>query len=90
EAVPRDSSTFARLNTASTLYAQQRPKTAEALWRLLHHHEGGPGALCPHGAADDPASHATAAIAVMELSTGALRIVSGCERRGRATRFERP
>lgn len=84
EAIPRSSTTFARINTASTIYAQQRPASADALWALLHEHGAGPGSLCSHGGTQAPQDQpVTAAIGVFSLAPAQLRIAAGCERRGR-------
>lgn len=81
ETVPRATTTYARLNTASTIYAQQRPKTADALWTMLHGHEGQLGTLCRH-AGEDGAPAVTAAIALFMPAQAGLRIVGGCQDRG--------
>jgi isopenicillin-N N-acyltransferase-like protein len=81
ERVAATSTTFARMNMASTLYAQQRPKTAEALWELLASHEGGRGALCSHldDASGDPSAATTCGVIVMRLRDGSLLASRGCE-----------
>ncbi|MBL4689163.1 MAG: hypothetical protein JKY37_31515 [Nannocystaceae bacterium] len=89
EAIPRTSTTFPRINTASTIYAQQRPATADALWALLHEHGPGAGSLCSHGGQGaSPQQPVTAAIAVFSLAPARLRIVAGCEQRGRSVSLD--
>lgn len=82
EAVPNSSTTFARLNLATTIYAQQRPRDVDGIWSLLHTHEDGPGALCRHVAReDDPDGSITCAVMVMRLHTRTVRVASGCAER---------
>lgn len=83
EAVPAGSTTFHRLNLATTLYAQQRPATADALWDLFHTHDDGPGALCIHPASGSGDPHATITCAVlsMRLRDGRVRVAQGCAAR---------
>ena len=83
EAVRRGSTTFHRLNLATTLYAQQRPRSAQGLWDLLHTRDGTPGTLCidPVPGAD-PWATATCAVIVMRLHDGWVRVVRGGEHRG--------
>lgn len=87
ENIPRRSTTFSRINVASTVYAQQRPRTAEALWSMLNAHDDGPlGALCHHPHPDPDANAATdpvtAAIVVVRPMARTLQVVVGCARRG--------
>jgi isopenicillin-N N-acyltransferase-like protein len=83
EAVPVDSTTFARLNLATTVYAQTRPRDAAGLWDLLHTHDEGKGSLCIHPRPDDPDPHqtTTCAVLVMRLRDRWLKMVAGCDRR---------
>jgi isopenicillin-N N-acyltransferase-like protein len=83
EAVPRDNTTFHRLNFATTIYAQQRPATAEALWDLFHTHDAGPGSLCMHGdpGGGDPHATITCAVLSMRLRDGGVRVAHGCAAR---------
>ncbi len=86
ESVPRSSTTFARLNMATTLYAQQRPSTVDELWSLLGSHDGYPGSLCTHQdevLSDDTASR-TCGRLVMQVSQGEVRVARGCSQRGSA------
>ncbi|MCX4245428.1 C45 family autoproteolytic acyltransferase/hydolase [Paraliomyxa miuraensis] len=83
ESVPRSSSSFHRLNLATTLYAQQRPRDAEGLWSLLHTRDGSPGSLCidPPGPGAAASSTATCAVVMMRLHDGWVRMVSGSAHR---------
>ncbi len=80
ENVSPASTTFERLNLASTLFAQQVPSTAGALWDLLTSHEGYPRSICSHvdDAAGDPSASRTCGILVMELAEGRIRTTRGC------------
>lgn len=79
EAVRRESTTFHRLNLATTLYAQQRPRDADGLWSLLHTRDGSPGSLCidPPGPGEGSVATATCAVIVMRLHDGWVRVVRG-------------
>jgi isopenicillin-N N-acyltransferase like protein len=86
EAVPPENTTFHRLNFATTVYAQQRPATADAMWDLLHTHDAGPGSLCMHPAeagshGGDPHATITCAVLSMRLRDGRVRVVQGCAAR---------
>lgn len=83
EAVPKVSSTFERLNMATTLYVQQRPEGLDGLWRLLASHDGRPRSICSHldhldHARGDPSGSKTCGRLAMELATGRIRMASGC------------
>lgn len=84
EAVPRGSTSFARLNMATTLYAQQRPASLEEMWSLLGSHDGNPSSqLCTHQDevhGDDTYSR-TCGRLVMKLRTGEVRTARGCSKR---------
>jgi len=84
EAVPRGSTSFGRLNLATTLYAQHRPSTLDELWTLLGSHEGMPGTqLCTHQdevTGDDSYSRTCGRIA-MRLQSGEVRVARGCSKR---------
>ncbi len=84
EAVPRGSTSFGRLNMATTLYAQHRPSTLDELWSLLGSHEGTAGTqLCTHQDEvheDDSYSRTCGRIA-MRLRTGEVRAARGCSKR---------
>ena len=83
EAVPRGSTSFARLNMATTLYAQQRPSTLDEMWTMLGSHEGGTlGQLCTHQDevhGDDSFSRTCGRIAA-RLLTGEVRVARGCSK----------
>ena len=80
ERVPRVSTTFRRLELASTLYVQQRPQTTDDLWRFLGSHEGYPRSLCSHvdDASGDPSASRTCGMMVMQLATGEVLAGAGC------------
>jgi isopenicillin-N N-acyltransferase like protein len=83
EAVPARSTSFHRLNLATTLYAQARPRDEEGMWTLLHTRDGSPGSLWvepPPGA--EPTATATVAVIVMRLLDGWVRVVRGGTGRG--------
>jgi isopenicillin-N N-acyltransferase-like protein len=77
EAVPPGSTSFHRVNLATTIYAQQRPRDLEGMWALLHTRDGTPGSLCIDPRADDPTATATCAVIVMRLRDGLVRVVRG-------------
>jgi isopenicillin-N N-acyltransferase-like protein len=86
EAVSRKSTTFHRLNMATTLYAQRRPSSVAELWELLSSHDGHPGSICQHMDEhdNDPDASRTCGRLVMRLQTGELRVGRGCGRPGTA------
>jgi isopenicillin-N N-acyltransferase-like protein len=86
EAVARNSTSFHRLNMATTLYAQRRPSTVSELWDLLSSHDGHPGSICQHldEHEGDPNASKTCGRLVMRLQTGELRVGRGCGRPGTA------
>lgn len=84
ENVPRGSTTFARLNMATTLYAQHRPSTLDELWTLLGSHEGDASSqLCTHQdeVHGDPTRSRTCGRLAVRLRTGELRAARGCSQR---------
>lgn len=87
ERVAPASSTFARMNMATTLFAQQRPSTADELWDLLGSHDGYPQSLCSHVAdvRGDDAAVKTCARVLIQPAIGELRVAAGCARSGSAT-----
>ena len=87
ERIPEQTSTFSRLNAASTVYAQQRPKTTEAMWAMLHAHDDGGRGLCRHVEGEDASAPVTAAVALMQLSPPQLWVAAGCERVAEVTRL---
>lgn len=86
EQVSKLSTTFARLNMATTLYAQQRPASMDELWALLGSHDAGPSSLCTHQdeVRQDPDASRTCGRLVMELATGRVRVSRGCSRTSEA------
>jgi isopenicillin-N N-acyltransferase-like protein len=84
EAVPTGSTSFHRLNLATTVYAQERPRDEEGMWSLLHTRDGSRGSLCidPPGPDAEPTGTATVAVIVMRLSDGRVRVVRGGAHRG--------
>jgi hypothetical protein len=85
ERVARTSTTFRRMELASTLYVQQRPRDAEGLWSLLSSHEGYPRSICSHvdDAQGDPSASRTCGRMVMDLSGPARREAARDRRRRR-------
>ena len=84
ERVSPRSSTFDRLNMATTLYAQQRPTSFEALWSLLGSHDGQPRSICSHLAEGEPDALVTCGRVLMRPLAGAMRVAAGCSRTERA------
>lgn len=79
EHVDRGSTTFARLNMATMLFAERRPTTAAGLWALLSSHEGHPRSICHHtGDERDPDASQTCGVLVMRLFAGELMVTRGC------------
>jgi isopenicillin-N N-acyltransferase like protein len=80
ENVARASSTFDRLNMATTLYVQQRPTDLDGLWRLLASHDGRPRSICSHLDEErgDASASKTCGRLAMELATGRIRLARGC------------
>jgi len=70
ERLPRSTSSFRRINETSTVYAQERPKTMDALWAIL-----GGDRVGNRSPGDDDGSHnvRTAALAVMRPGGTQLR-----------------
>lgn len=82
ERVVAGTTSFDRLNMATTLYAQQRPKSLDGLWSLLSSHDGYPRSICCHaGELPGGASHSvTCARLAIELWSGKVRVAAGCSR----------
>jgi isopenicillin-N N-acyltransferase-like protein len=80
ERVPKVSTTFRRLDLASTLYAQQRPQDVAAVWAFLGSHEGYPRSICSHvdDASGDPSASRTCGMMVMQLGAGEVLAGAGC------------
>ncbi len=71
-----------RLNLATTIYAQQRPRDVEGMWSLLHSRDGSAGSLCVEpDAKAGPHAMATCAVMVMGLHDGRVRVVRGAAHR---------
>jgi isopenicillin-N N-acyltransferase-like protein len=84
EAVPLGSTSFHRLNLATTIYAQARPRDEDGMWTLLNTRDGTPGTLCIDPQPGDPTATATCAVIVMRLHDGWVRVVQGGAHRGEA------
>lgn len=82
ENLSRRTTSFDRLNSATTLYLQQRPRDLDGLWRLLGSHDGHPRGICCHGDEidGDPSTPRTCARLAMALWSGRVRAASGCSR----------
>lgn len=79
EAVPKASTSFRRMELATTLYVQQRPRDPLALWNLLSSHDGYPRSICSHVAdGGDPSASKTCGRMVMALHTGEVLAGRGC------------
>jgi len=80
ERVSPVSTTFRRMDLATTLYVQARPQTPAELWDFLCSHEGYPKSICAHAPPDNPDPHAseTCARLVMDLSSGDVLASHGC------------
>lgn len=80
EAVPAGSTSFHRLNLATTVYAQARPRDADGLWALLHTHDGSRGSLLVRPAPGaEPTATATVAVIVMRLRDGWVRVAPAAD-----------
>lgn len=80
ERVPAVSTTFRRLELASTLYVQQRPSDLAGVWNLLASHDGYPNSLCSHIDAGDPSAAKTCGLMALQLATGEVWSTRGCGR----------
>ena len=84
ERVPASSTSFRRMELATTLYVQQRPRDAAGLRALLASHEGHPRSLCSHVGEDrgdaggDSAGSQTCGVMVMNLVGGEVLAGAGC------------
>ena len=80
EKVARTSTTFRRMEIASTLYVQQRPRDADELWDFLSSHEGYPRSICSHvdDAGGDPSASRTCGRMVLDLGRGRVLASPGC------------
>lgn len=90
ERVPRSSTSFRRMELASTLYVQKRPRDAVGLWALLASHEGYPGSLCSHvgEASGDTNASRTCGAMVMRLVGGETLVAAGCAQENSPRRLE--
>lgn len=80
EAVPKTSTSFRRMELATTLYVQQRPQGARGLWTLLGSHDGYPRSVCSHvdDVGGDPSASRTCGRMVMDLRAGEVLVGRGC------------
>jgi isopenicillin-N N-acyltransferase-like protein len=80
EAVPKASTSFRRMELATTLYVQQRPQDAAGLWTMLSSHEGWPRSVCSHidDAGGDPSASKTCGRMIMDLTRGEVLVGRGC------------
>ncbi len=82
ERIFEGSTSHHRLNLASTLYAQRRPRDAEALWTLLHADDGSAGRLSVDPSpTSESTARATCATMVLRREDGWLRVVRGAAHR---------
>ncbi len=83
ERVSPVSTTFRRLELASTLYAQSHPRTASEMWSFLGSHEGYPKSICSHvdDVDGDPSASRTCGAMVMGCQTGEIFASRGCVHR---------
>lgn len=90
ERVPRSSTSFRRMELASTLYVQQRPRDADGLWALLASHDGHPRSLCSHvgEASGDMDASRTCGAMVMRLVGGEVLAGAGCAQENPPRRLE--
>ncbi len=82
ERVPLSTTSFARLDMATTLYAQQRPRDLAGLWEILGSHEGHPRGICTHSDDEhsDPGASRTCGRIAMQPLHGRMRAAAGCSR----------
>jgi isopenicillin-N N-acyltransferase-like protein len=80
ERVAPISTTFKRMEIATTLYAQLQPETADEVWGFLSSHDNYPRSLCSHvdDASGDPSASRTCGLIVMNLAGGRVLAVRGC------------
>jgi isopenicillin-N N-acyltransferase-like protein len=84
ERVPAVSTTFRRMELATTLYVQQRPRDLAGVWALLSSHDGYPRSLCSHvdDAGGDPSASRTCGRMLMQLAAGEVWAGAGCGQQG--------
>lgn len=82
ENVTSTSTTYRRMELATTAYAQERPETAEEVWSFLSSHEGFPKSICSHvdDVDGDPSASRTCGLMVMRLRDRTAWAVRGCPR----------
>ncbi len=80
ERVPPTSTTYRRMDLATTLYVQQRPRDAASVWQFLGSHDGYPKSLCSHVDDEDgdPSASRTCGMMVMALARGEVLAGAGC------------
>lgn len=74
------STTYRRMELATTAYAQQRPQTMAEVWSFLSSHEGFPKSICSHvdDASGDPSASRTCGLMAMRIRDGEVWAVRGC------------
>jgi isopenicillin-N N-acyltransferase-like protein len=90
ERVAPTSTTFRRIELASTMYVQQRPETAREMYGFLSSHEGHPRSLCSHvdDETGDPSASKTCGLMVMSLIGGGVLAKRGCGQVGEPTEMK--
>lgn len=80
ESVSNLSTTFRRMELATTAYAQTRPKTPEEVWTFLSSHVGYPKSICSHveDESGDPSFSRTCGLMLMKLVGGEAWACRGC------------
>jgi len=80
ERVSPASTTYRRMELATTAYAQHRPQTAQEVWTFLSSHTGFPKSICSHvdDADGDPSASRTCGLMLMRLRDGLVWAVRGC------------
>jgi len=80
EQLARGSASHHRLDSATTLYLQQRPRDVDGLWRMLGSHDGHPRSICSHLDLErgDLAAPRTCARVAFDLWSGCMRVAAGC------------
>ena len=74
------STTYRRMELATTAYAQHRPASSEAVWSFLSSHEGFPKSICSHvdDEQGDPSFSRTCGLMLMRLVGGTGWACRGC------------
>lgn len=74
------STTFRRMELATTAYAQYRPHDIDAVWTFLSSHTGYPKSICSHvdDEAGDPSASRTCGLMAMGLVGGRVWACRGC------------